>query len=194
MSLKEVFLEYLSIVDGIYGVYLDSSHGFTLNKSEMLQLQQKTLIKKNIPIEELDEKPIRFNAAENVSIPFEYTLHECSQKDYKARNTRNGTNFIVLANLCLTQIYSYWEDYYRNKIAQAIGKKKHEIKSDFFGDIRYLRQLIIHNKSLAIGDISKCKIVKWFNPGDKIQMDEYMFEHIIFLVKKEIILLAGAPH
>lgn len=189
MSLQKILNEFKSVVDAIYGVYLDSGHGFLLNRIEMIELQDKNVINKGLTIEAQDKKSIKFNSSETGSISDSYTLHECSQDEYKIRNKRNGSNFVIQANLCLTQIYSYWEDHFREKIADCVGINKDEITSDIFGDISYLRQSIIHNQAIAIRKISKCKIIKWFKTGDKIQMDEYMFEHIISLVKHEIDIL-----
>jgi len=34
----------------------------------------------------------------------------------------------------------------------------------------YLRTSIVHNGGVATSDVAKCKIIKWFKPGDKITL------------------------
>lgn len=186
MTLAETLQEFLSVVDGIFGVYLDSTHGFMLNREEIKRSQDESVINKDLPIAELDNKPLTYNVGFSKE-PGSYSLHECTQKEFKARNQRNGINFIIQANLCVTQIYSYWEDYYREKVAEHLNKNhKNEIKSDIFGDLRILRISILHKQSIAISEIVDCKVIKWFKHDDKIEIDELQFEIIIDLVKEEI--------
>ena len=54
------------------------------------------------------------------------------------------------------------------------------------GDIRHLRRSIIHNKSIAIPDVSKNLFINWFNPGDIILLDQNKMEKIIFKIYEEL--------
>jgi len=185
MTLEETLQEYLNVVDGIYGLYLDAIKGFISNKKLMEKIQSETSISHNLTITELDNKPVRFQEKKTAD-PESYILHECTQKMFKNRNEVNSTNFIILGNLCVSHIYSYWEDYYREKIATHNGNKKDGIVSDLFGDLRNFRISIIHNRSIAISKVEKNKVLKWFNRGEKIRLTQLDVEKIIALVKEEI--------
>ena len=46
-------------------------------------------------------------------------------------------------------MYHLWDEYYRPKIATALGlEQTRQLKSDFFGDIRLIRNAIIHNQAV----------------------------------------------
>ena len=97
----------------------------------------------------------------------------------------------MLANQSVVQIYQYWEDMYREEIARNMGICKNDLKVDVFGDLRIIRQSIIHNHGIATSDITKCKILKWFNQKQVIEIDSKMFEKIVFESKGSLKKLAG---
>ena len=39
---------------------------------------------------------------------------------------------------------------------------------DLWGDLYYLRTSIVHNLGIATSDVTKCALIKWFKPGDRI--------------------------
>jgi hypothetical protein len=168
--------EYLQIIDDIYGVYLDSSMGFASNKQRIEQSWNK--------VEHPNAKFI-FGVGDP-NLPGSYVLHSCTQDEFIKRNSKTGKNYTTLANLCIIQLYQYWEDDYRSKIAISKGMVKTDLLSDIFGDLRIFRNSIIHNKSVAFSDISKCKRLKWYNVGDAIDLDEKQIESIFIIVKQEI--------
>ena len=58
-------------------------------------------------------------------------------------------------------IYHLWDEYYRPRIAVALGlENPNQLKSNFFGDIRLIRNAIIHNKTvLKESDYRKLKVL-----------------------------------
>jgi hypothetical protein len=70
--------------------------------------------------------------------------------EVKERVKNGGSNqhyivFAVIVTLCV-----YWEDYFREKVAKAYRKKKIEYKHNFWGDLRLLRNTLVHkNKETA---------------------------------------------
>ncbi|HEY1932775.1 MAG TPA: hypothetical protein VGG99_12235 [Acetobacteraceae bacterium] len=97
-------------------------------------------------------------------------LHESTQADMKARNRKGGHNERAMSRVLLTTIYQFWEDRYRGLFASEIGSKKDEVTSDFFGDIRYIRNAIVHHRNVATVEVNKCKVLKLFTPGDAIHL------------------------
>ncbi|MBT3373971.1 MAG: hypothetical protein HN742_24420 [Lentisphaerae bacterium] len=102
----------------------------------------------------------------------------------KARNAPDGANFTTLGQLCLVSFYDFWNDYLRREYVVAKGKleanetKKVVIKAalrqhashDLWGDIRHLRISVVHNRGIATSDVSGCRLIKWFLPGDPIAL------------------------
>ena len=58
-------------------------------------------------------------------------------------------------------MYHLWDEYYRPRIAAALGlEQPGQLKSDFFGDIRLIRHAIIHNQAvLTENDYIKLKML-----------------------------------
>ena len=168
--------EFKKDIDDVYGVYLDSVRGFDLI------VDDHNKINAGVSVEELRRRKL-FYGVGNPNSKDAYVLHQTNQYDYKARNEKNGRNRLVLANQSIVQIYQYWEDLYREEIAKLLNIEKSEFKAPIFGDFRLLRNSIIHNHGIATSDVVKCEILKWFKPGERISVDNKMFENAIYHVK-----------
>jgi hypothetical protein len=197
-SVSQVIVEYLRVVDAIYGVYLDSTLGFQKIR-KWIDENQQTLLRalknrgEDISLDDLDKSQMIFGKG-NPNLPEAYPLHICTQEEHKERNEKDGENYRTIGNLCLVQIYQYWEDYYRAEIAQEFGLDKDDIKLDVMGDIRLLRRSIIHHRGIALEDIERCKLLKLFGEGDEIFITENQFEMIVFQIKEGLKALASSYH
>lgn len=180
----QLFVEFYRVVDSIYGVYLDSVRGFHLVQREHIKEQQWTIkmLGKTDPklakVEYLDRLAMIYGKGDP-NKPGWVELHRCSQAELKARNEEGGANQKFVANMCLVSIYQYWEDHYRKEIAGVLGKKS-DIQSDIMGDIRLLRDSIVHHEAVGKKKVEKCKVLTWFKKGDEIFIDRKKFEEVIF--------------
>ena len=173
------FIEFLRKVYDIYGLYFDSIHGFGLVAAKIKEFQKTFLEKYKISsIEDFDKTSFIYGRGKPGSKD-SYSMHISKMGKIKERNKKSGENYKIIANLCLVLIYQYWEDYYREKIANNNGYEKNELELDIFNDIRIIRRSIIHNSSIAIKDVKKLKYLKWFKKGDKIEIDTKQLEKII---------------
>jgi hypothetical protein len=111
-------------------------------------------------------------------------IHEATQGEVRLRNAPYGSNYTTLGQLCLISFYDFWNDYLRREYVIAKGRldrgekdasiikrclKKHA-SHDLWGDLRHLRQSIVHNKGIATSDVERCKLIRWFKPGDLISI------------------------
>jgi hypothetical protein len=110
------------------------------------------------------------------------TIHRATQGEVRIRNAPGGANFTTLGQLCLISFYDFWEDYLREEYAIAKGvldrhERNREVRGrtlrehashDLWGDLYYLRTSIVHNQGVATSAVTKCKLIKWFKPGDPI--------------------------
>jgi len=178
----ELLSEFYQTVDSIYGVYLDSTRGFYLVHKQHVAEQRLTvkMLEKTNPelanIEHLDTVSAMYGKGDP-NKPGSVILHTCSQGELKARNKEGGANHRFIANMCLVSIYQYWNDHYRKEIALALAQKKED--SDIMGDIKRLRESIIHHKGVAVREVRNCKILRQFNEEDEIFIDKKMFEQVI---------------
>lgn len=175
--------EFNDVLDDIYGIYLDSSRGFYLLREELIKTQQITSKQTGMSIVDIDNAKTYYGTGDP-NKPNSYVLHESIQSELKKRNEKDGDNYAIIANLCIVQIYQYWEDHYREQIAKELElTSKNDLKSDIMGDLRYLRTSIVHHKAIAKEEVENCKLLQWFKKGDKIYVNSKMFEEIIFYIK-----------
>lgn len=165
--------DFEKVIDAIYGVYLDSTAGFTrLRKDfEKTQLDILESLKNSNPelatMEYLDQKAMVYGKGDP-NPPDAIELHRTTQREYKQRNSENGSNFLFIGSMALVSIYQFWEDHYRAKIAKLFNIPKNKSIEPIMGDIRVLRRSIIHHAGIALADVESCEILTWFHEGDAI--------------------------
>ncbi len=193
--MKNYLSEFEDVVTSIYGVYLMSTQGFHLLAKELTNIQLTTInqFRSTRPelasIQYLDSTTYIFGKGDP-NLPNSIELYRCTQGEYKERNSEKGTNFRFIGNMCVIAIYQYWEDYFRQKIANLLNKtNKNELTSDIMGDLKILRRSIIHHRSIALKEVENCKLLRWFQKGDDIFIDKKMMEYIVFQVKSYLRVL-----
>jgi len=78
-------------------------------------------------------------------------------------------------------------------LAKLFSVKKNDIKSDLFGDIAIIRHSIIHNNSVASSKVKKCKILKWFQPKDRIFINKENIIEILRHIRKHKFIVENLP-
>jgi hypothetical protein len=177
--LHELSNEFTQHWSRLQAFYLDAVAGFAfvLNRVEAEQAQARAFVRGS----ELDSQEFQdtrmFSYADIFSDEF------CTSGiQVRARNAPGGANYTTLGQLCVIAFYDFWEDYLRPEYAIAKGvldrnEQDSKIKDkilrdhashDLWGDLYYLRTSIVHNRGYAISAIAKCKLIKWYNPGDPI--------------------------
>ena len=94
-----------------------------------------------------------------------------------------GRTHSRLTQQWIVTVYTGWEATFRRRIATAHGVDEAAIQADFFGDLRHLRNDIVHNRGLASREhSSKCSVAlrRELRPGDPIylQDDELQWMHL----------------
>ncbi|MFC1893313.1 hypothetical protein ACFLYR_04660 [Chloroflexota bacterium] len=189
--MNDYISDFESIVTSIYGVYQNSKAGYRLLIKEITDYQETQLnnLRRTNPqsasIEFLDSTPALYCEG-NPNLPGANVLYECSQGEYKKRNSEQGINAQFIGNMCIIAIYQYWEDHFRTKIARHLRRKREDVLSDIMGDLRLLRNSIFHHRGIAQREIEDCILLQWFHVGDDIYIDEEKFKEIISQVKSYI--------
>ena len=181
-----IIAEYFRLVNSIFGAYLAITT--SLNDAvRMIEHRQEELVRTNkTTIETLDKQFLFISKVDPYNPPnypdTKDILHWCSQGGFKKKNAPGGDNQIMAANMCIVMMYTYWEDHYRETIANAAGlKDKKEVGIEVMRDLSILRNSIIHHKGYMKTD-KTCRILTWFKPGEKINIDLEHFE----MIKREI--------
>ena len=85
-----------------------------------------------------------------------------------------------LTQLYIVFIYQLWETHFRQEIANKISVDQKNIKCDFFGDLRIIRNRILHNQSeVSNSDIKNLKIIKWNLTPGTLKITNEMFGHLM---------------
>ena len=179
-----VLQEYNDRIDEAYGLHLDAAAAMPRWADYFLESQRLSLRQlahtPNGPktIEDLDA--IGFHYGEgDANTSAAVVLHQCTQGELKVRNQKGGANERASSRALFTTIYQFWEDHYRQEFARSLGLAKNGITSDFFGDIRLIRNGIIHHRNKATDDVKKCKLLKLFSPDQEIYLSDDQTKFVI---------------
>ncbi len=187
--LLELFWEFNEFIVSLHTLYLDSIAGYNILHNRVLQYQDqiKSFLgdckEASDEFQNLCSVDYKRLCKDNFYVVSMSPLMK--QGEVKKRTSRNGTNYILIGRNCVVSAYSYWEAYLRREVGIAMGVldpkttdnkeiqnilNKHVV-NDFWGDMRWLRNSILHKNGTANSDISKCKLLKWFKPGEHINLD-----------------------
>jgi len=179
--LLELYEEFGAKLTELHTWYLDSIIGYAALYERLRTHQEK--LKTFLGDHEF--------AAEDFQNTLGITYKDVSSFDFQPASTspvmkqgellhrvkKDGQNTILLGQQCIVAAYSYWEKYLRKEIEEALNRK---VKCDFWGDMRHLRNSIVHDNGIASPHVSKCKIITWFKPLDVIALDHEKM-HSIFM-------------
>ena len=122
---------------------------------------------------------------------------------FLAVNAEAGFNEQQVCWSIIVFLFAYWDEEVRPHIATVRGVKPDEVKVDALGDLRLIRNGIIHNKGVvSSSDHAKLKkIASLLKPDEKITLTHDQMHKLFIAVKQaiaEIILsyvghLPGAP-
>ena len=183
----------------LHGLYLDSVVGFSLVHQKISKDQSfiREWIEDSEIASESFQDTCQFSYDEIFSNSFCASgIHEATQGEVKNRNRPGGANFILLGQLCVVGFFDYWNEYLRkeyaiakelldpnekdeNNINKILAKN---VSDDFWGDMGYLRNSIVHNRGYGSSKIKKCKLIKWFKQGDEINLVPEMMRQIFLAV------------
>ena len=186
--LATIIAEFRDIVDAVYGMFLDARDGLSRVRDKAAEMEEES----KRSIEDLKTQRPELAGLEYGGAEFSYGrwvparrqpryrhLHQVSVETLKQRNEEGGTNFQLIGDVCLVTLFQYWEEHYRPLLAQALGVEKNQIQVPLFGELRWYRHAIIHNRGVATSDVEACTILKFFKRGDQIIFNREMFEQII---------------
>src|SRR2546428_3035137 len=193
--------ELTQFLDRIHALYLDAVAGFAFVHSRVLADQGK--VRNLVKGSELDSEEFQDSRM------FSYTQifaegfcasdsHRATQGEVKARNSPGGTNYKTLGQLCVVALYDYWNDHLRREYVVAKGQLdsnerdteliKERLRKyasyDLWGDLGKLRNAIVHNQGIADSEVARCKLIRWFQPSDSIDISPARMKAILFAVLK----------
>jgi hypothetical protein len=182
-----------SLIDRMIGLSMDCQTGFRHNKAHVEICQNSRLAelrKKNsaAAMEDDDRSPIYLSRVDPDVREAKFQ-HATTIGGYKERNNECGDNTILMHRSIIVTLYSFWEQRFRPAIAAAAKRDESQITGDIFGDLRILRNCIIHRLGSCDEKIKKMTLLTWFSEGDEIVFTQEMMDRLFFEVKSAIRVL-----
>jgi hypothetical protein len=163
--------EFSDRLDQIHGVFMDSCTAFLLLSSKIDELYPN------------NEDSISFASGTREN---SIVRQSVKIKDFKDRIKLGGQDIKIVTCLCVVSIYQLWEDEYRNLISQEKNIKRDELLLDVFGDIRIIRNSIIHHKGKRSTGFSKIKKLSYMREREEVIFSDTEFHELIATIKTDL--------
>lgn len=108
---------------------------------------------------------------------------------------RNGNVETRLGHLWIISLYALWTDEYRPRLAKAHQRSPTDEKYDIFGDLRHLRNDVVHHRGIASADnTGRCVLLgHWFQPGSLIRLEGHHFDEFFRLIPWSDMVIGQTP-
>ncbi|HAR54759.1 TPA: hypothetical protein DCR79_00490 [Patescibacteria group bacterium] len=179
---KQLFLDDLEKIKGFYADGL-LAFNFLKQHLDLSRAQTIEMLKRTSPEHANDEyldTVIQAYAEEmDPAVKVGATTHHkltglnvATQGEVKKRNETNGENYYQLGNLAIVIIYHLWDEKHR-KLLSGNGPS---IEADIFGDLKILRNDIIHNHGVLHKDLA---LIPFFKKGDRVLFNSQKFAYCV---------------
>jgi hypothetical protein len=151
-AFDEVVKQYIDFVNQQVGAYMDALAGFAGHYARV----ERQVHRVNRPVRsELDDtgrQVVVWASYEDPTKPDVIHNRIIRAQDYLAVNAPGGSNEQQHARAIVVFLFTYWEDEIRPRLAKARDVPIHDIRCDTMGDLRILRNVVLHSKSIMRAD------------------------------------------
>ena len=72
----------------------------------------------------------------------------------------------------IAEVFDLWESVYRTQLKHEIRELRDAIRprQQVLGDLRHIRNNLLHNGTAKRGEAANCEILRWFTVGERMQM------------------------
>jgi hypothetical protein len=179
-----IIREYIDFVNQQVGVYMDAIAGFAGHyarvERQVCRVMRKSKLKNS------DEQPVVWASYEDPSKPDIIHNRIIRSNEYLSSNSVDGSNTQQHSQAILVFLFTYWDYEIRPRLAKSMNIAVNGIESDIMGDLRIIRNVILHSKGIIRHD--KHKGLKLL--GDMFAVDQpvyisYYNIHKIFILIKQ---------
>jgi hypothetical protein len=94
-----------------------------------------------------------------------------------------------IAKAILVTIYAEGDERYRPMMASEFGIPTKQIKSDLMGDVRHVRNWIVHNKSIVDEKRHSLKILQWQVEEGELKINRAMFAVLMDMINQMLVTI-----
>jgi hypothetical protein len=184
----EVVREYIDFVNEQVGAYMSALAGFAGHHARVSrQIHRSNRPVSTRPPDETGMPTVVWASYEDPSKPDIIHNQIIRSNEYLEANRPGGKNEQQHSRLILIFLFTYWEDEIRPRLARAKGVELNEVQSDIMGDLRTLRNVILHSKSVLRPDkhASLRLLRDMFEADMEINFSYEGMHRIFVLIKQE---------
>ncbi|NJL18228.1 MAG: hypothetical protein HC938_14745 [Nitrospira sp.] len=183
----EVVREYIDFVNEQVGAYMSALAGFAGHYARVSrQVHRANRPVSTRPPNESGMSTVVWASYEDPSKPDIIHNQIIRSDGYLEANRPGGANEQQHSRSILIFLFTYWEDEIRPRLARAKGVEPNEIQADIMGDLRTLRNAILHSKSVLRPDKhASLKLLGGMFEVDKELEFTYEGMHRIFVLLKQ---------
>ena len=183
---ETVIREYINFVNEQVGVYMDALAGFAGHHTRIERQVHRVNKPQGTKIDENGKKTVVWASYEDPTQPDVIHNRIIRAEDYSAANSNGGSNERQHSQAILVFLFTYWEDEIRPRLAASIKAEPNSIRSDIMGDLRVLRNVILHSKGvIKASKYKELKKLKEMFTVDKHVHASYGDMHRIFVLIKQ---------
>lgn len=106
--------------------------------------------------------------------PWNKILAVWRMSEAKVQIAKGGPVETMLGQQWIVFLFSGWEDEYRPRLARALGCSPRDLLFPVLGDIRRLRNDVVHHRGVASAEwAARCEVLHWFTEGEQIRVDTH---------------------
>ena len=144
----DIIREYIDFVNRQVGVYMDALAGFAGHHTHIERQVHRISRPVDSHIDNSGQRVVVYASYEDPTQPDVIHNRIIRATDYIAANSKGGSNEQQHSQAVLVFLFTYWEEEIRPRLAASKGVELQEIQSDIMGDLRILRNVILHSKGI----------------------------------------------
>ena len=186
-AFDDVIREYIAFVNQQVGVYMDALAGFAGHYARVERQVHRVNRPVRSEIDSAGQQVVVWASYEDPTKPDVIHNRIIRAQDYLAANAKDGSNEQQHAKAIVVFLFTYWEDEIRPRLATAKGVTVDEIRCDALGDLRILRNVILHAKSIMRSDkhAELRKLSDLFTVDQPIHLSYESMQKIFVVVKQD---------
>lgn len=186
-AFDDVIREYIDFVNQQVGAYMDALAGFAGHYARVERQVHRVNRPVKSEIDSAGQQVVVWASYEDPTKPDIIHNRILRAQDYLAANAEGGSNEQQHAKAIVVFLFTYWEDEIRPRLANAQGVAEHEIRCDAMGDLRILRNVILHAKSILRSDkhVELKTLGELFLVDQPIRLSYESMQKIFVVVKQD---------
>jgi len=188
-TLDDVIREYIDFVNRQVSVYMDALAGFAGHRTRVERQVHRISRAIKSSIDNTGQRVVVRASYEDPTQPDVIHNRIIRASDYIAANSENGSNAQQHSQAVLVFLFAYWDEEIRPRLATLKKVESREIESDIMGDLRLLRNDILHNKGIISTNTTNGleKLCDMFVVDQPIHISYENMHRIFVLIKQDCV-------